>query len=210
MLAKKSTNIYITIRKEKSDRHGNTPVLLAVSSNKKVRYINSGIKIPPDQFDLKNQIVINNLNSNEINLYLSEKKTEIQKMILNYGLIGEKPQKIIDFLYKTDNKPGIIDFIRQIIGEKYRNENRKTGSLYETTLNNMVKSGLFKDFADLNVKNIELFKDYLVKNEVGETSQAIYLRNIHLNTFQYLHQNQQKETFLCQICKKFTNISPKM
>lgn len=75
--------IAIVFRKDKMNKKGLSPIHFRITKNRKPVYISTGIMVPKENWDEKNQKVKpNHKNSGRINSFLATKQTELYNMVL--------------------------------------------------------------------------------------------------------------------------------
>ena len=118
-------SVAVIYRKDKLNKKGLAPVHLRIIKDRKISYISSGIMLPEDNWDFKqNNIKSKHRNSKRLNSFLSNKFTELQDQVFEHETIlksltgrqlrdkiyGKKPTDFIIFAdkivegYNTDDK----------------------------------------------------------------------------------------------------------
>lgn len=162
--------VSIVFRKEKKNKKGKAPIHFRIIKDRKVRYISSGITIPIDQWDEKNdKVKSSNRNSGRLNSYIANKFAEIQDAVLGY----ETTTKDITSKELRDSVFGkrpvnFFPFAGEVL-EKYKIDG-KIGT-YHKNLSIIEK---LKKYKPSNLTFCEITPDFLSKYEV-------HLRQVHLN-----------------------------
>ena len=82
--------VTIVFRKDKFNKKEEAPIHFRIIKNRKSSYIASGIMIPKDHWDEKNnKVKSNHRNSARLNSYLSNKFTEIQDTVFEHETISK-------------------------------------------------------------------------------------------------------------------------
>lgn len=77
------SSISIVYRKDKLNKNGEAPIHFRIIKNRKVSYISSGIKIPENLWDAKNNRIKSKAqNSARLNSFINHKFTELQDQVL--------------------------------------------------------------------------------------------------------------------------------
>jgi len=184
MHAQKIPFIYLTIRNNKFSKTPDGQILhaiyLAVSHKRKIRYLNSGIKIRADQF--QNGLVINHPAEKELNIKLAEMIQNLHSFIYINQLFDLYPQEILDrYTVSQDNTTSFAIYTRQIADTMLRSGKYSTGTSLHQTLKALDKAGIkIVSFSDLTFNKLTEISMKWSGLGLKENSQGIYFRNIRL------------------------------
>ena len=162
---------------------GTGVIHLRVTAGRKVKYVNTGIYVMPDEWDNKHEggIVVKNRFAMKYNQILRETKDRIKAYEFRCRdagvpfLVGN-----IDKALKEDND-SFIDFIREDITADPRLA-FSTKNNHLSFINTVEGSGLFNGFSDINYENIELLDRYL-RNVRKMNPQTIAKRHTMLHGY---------------------------
>lgn len=155
-------------------------IFLAVSHKRKIRYLNSGIKVMASQFhDGK---VINHPAYKELNLTLQSMIQNLHSFIYINSLFDLYPQEILDrYNISQDNTTSFIIYTRLIADTMIRSGKYSTGTSLHTMLKALEKINVrIVSFSDITVQKLTDISQKWAEKGLKENSQGIYFRNIRL------------------------------
>ncbi len=147
-------SVAIVFRKDKMNKKGEAPIHFRIIKDRKVRYISSGIMLPEDHWDIKNnKIKSKHQNSARLNSFLSNKFAELQDQAFEHETIqksltskqlrdkiyGKKPTDFFAFAeesvqsYLNNGKVGTYDKNVSIIRKLKKYLNNKNISFQDIT-----------------------------------------------------------------------------
>jgi len=138
-------------------------VQVEVKLNNKKKYISTGVKLYPDQWK-KNQVV-NRVDAYELMNQINRSIKSIRSWIDKEQEAGEEFSfsKLDSFIEYSNNSSGsFIDFIEKRI--EIRTIKQSTKRQHRVLVSTLNDFGKIQSFADVTVKNIKLFDDYLKCN----------------------------------------------
>jgi len=170
-------------RKNQLNKNGKGSIELCLYQNRKRKYISTGIKVSPDQWDEKRQVINKKHNDAELlNYQIKERITNFETSKVEHLMKG----KSFSIHSITNNKApqdktSFIEFVR----EEVKNDQTlkyKTKQSHNNTVNKLLEYNKEVDikFDDVTYTFIDNFLNYLRKNKLA------------INTVHKLHKNIKK------------------
>jgi site-specific recombinase XerD len=151
------------------------------TENRKVNYINLGIKVKPSDFKdgrLKNEF----LNENEVVQKQIVKAEKIIIEMINEGFTGFPKFKEL-FEYKEKIKTNTLNqnfytYSEQLLNELLKNQKLGNYEVYKLTINKLKKYYYTLNFSDITVNFLEELKIKMTNEGLKGNSQSIFFRTI--------------------------------
>lgn len=185
IIMSKSIKIVYDRRKVAStERKG--AVEIEVYHNRKRKWIATGVHIYPHEW--RNGTVVKRSDAVILNLQIQEKYQEI------VSVVDEKNYDISNSI--SINIP-LCDWMENYVDSR-QDVSEQTKKIHRVTIRSMRRSGLFRKFSDLNVKNLKLFDTLIREHLKMQTSIYNYHKVIkayikiaiqlgHMNSDPYIH-----------------------
>jgi integrase len=184
MHAQKIPFIYLTIRKNTFSKASDGTILhaifLAVSHRRKIRYLNSGVKVRTDQ--LENSRVINHPAEQELNLKLTEMIQNLHAFIYMNNLFECTPQEILNRYQVSQEKTTSFEiYTRQLAGSMLKAGKYSSGTSLLTMLKALEKVKVkISGFRDLSLSKLNDIAEKWNKLGLKANTQGVYFRDIRL------------------------------
>lgn len=151
---------YVFDRKHNASADVKGVVELRITHQRKRKYITTGVKCFPSQWDAKKELVKASLQANEYNLLLTEMKKRTLKVIYEMTERGRIDLSAIPVLLRQESVDiTFTDYFYKRMKEKQVTE--LTHLSYGTTYNKLLEFGKIKFFSDINQRNIRAFGEWL-------------------------------------------------
>lgn len=164
---------------------------IAIIYKLKATYIPLGVKVLPKNWDSKQGKVVRQSDKDDINMYISNRKNEIDKLV--YGYINEhidftNVYKVKDrILYDLSNKTAVHKLKDEnLFAERFKKfalqkEADKTKSMYLFTLKRLTDFDPnigCKKFEEINKSYLVDFENFLALTSHSKNGRNVHLRNI--------------------------------
>ena len=161
---KKMASIATVLRLDKINKKGFAPVYFRIIKRRKIRYVNSNIKIESNHWDKKrSKVKSNHPNSNRLNSYLSTLFNELQDKVFeaetdNKGL---STADLKDHIFGKTS-PNFLEYADQYIEREYKSKGKyATYDRYRSSLKKL-KEHLGKKSLTFDELNVAFLKKYEV------------------------------------------------
>lgn len=154
-------------------------VELRITYNRKQKFASTGITCYPNQWNVKNECVINSSDSDELNAILIKLRQKTLQIIGKMTENGLYDINAIPTILKQESVDiTFVDYVYRRIQKKKVSEN--THRTYITMYNKLVEYGKLTYFSDITQKNIRNFSEWLhnyswnEKDKYGKTIKRTY------------------------------------
>ncbi len=184
MHAEKIPFLYLTIRKNgvmENEENGILhTVFLAVSHQRQIRYLNTGVKVLQNQ--LVNNQVIDHPAALELNLKLNDMIQELYSFIYRYSLYDSSPQEILNrYKYLRVNTTSFQIYATRTADAMLQAGKYKSGTSLISTLNALRKIDVnIHGFSDLTVQKCNVINSRWEEIGLKINTRGVYFRNIRL------------------------------
>lgn len=169
-------------RKKKSNQTTPGLVQIEVYYKGKRKFISTGVKVLPSEWDSENKIVLGSNSDFNNNYLIGNMKKRIEEHIIDISRKGEEFSFTILDNVISGNIYSDMSFHRYVLERiTKRKIKESTSNKLMTLYNHIERFGKFKRFSDLSAQNIKLFDEYLYENNISKTS--IYERHKQLKSF---------------------------
>jgi integrase len=150
---------YVFDRKHRAGKDKKGTVDLRMSFDKRQKFIGTGVRVFPYQWDAKREQVIG-LCAAEYNTILAEMKAKVLRIISNMTQSGRIDIDAIPQMLKQEGVDmTFLDYVYKRMSAKKVTEH--THRSYVTLLNKLWEFGKIKYFSDITQKNIRAFHEWL-------------------------------------------------
>lgn len=172
-------SVAVIYRKDKLNKKGLAPVHFRIIKDRKISYISSGIMLPEDNWDFKqNNIKSKHRNSKRLNSFLSNKFTELQDQVFEHETILKSltGRQLRDKIY--GKKPTDFIIFADKIVEGYNTDDKfRTYNKNKSTI-----AKLKKYLNGVNISFNDVTPEFLAKYET-------HLKDIYNNSINTIHKD---------------------
>ncbi len=159
-----SIKVKVVLRKEKTNKSGTHPINIRITQNKRIKYFPTGISLPIDAWDDKNQRILPDYTSSAaLQTKIDEKRLYIEKQIIRMEMSDDPAN--IDTVSNTTHKSGgytIGGYFEKKISEHTNKGKIGTASKYRSCLSLLKKCNpICIEFDKISVSYINTFTNYL-------------------------------------------------
>lgn len=156
------------------------PVELRITYLGKQKYLSTGVRVLPSEWDKQNLEVKRRADSAQLNTMLFSFKSEVLEVVMSlYKENALDLSKLKECLKHKDSGESFLDFIEQRIEE--RNDVAKgTTRRWKAWLTQMRKWGKIKSFSDVTEQNIYALTEYLNSRKLKQSTICGYHKNMKL------------------------------
>ena len=168
---------FIFNRKDTLNKHGKALIQLRLTKGSTQKFVSTGIYVTPNCWDDDNQEVKRAPNKIELNKYLSDFKSKIEKEEFKQIRDGKELDfnRIKEILDDTP-EGSFLKFFEREAG----NSGRSDGTInnYNTCLSHVKKFGKIRTYADITFDNIVEFDHYLKKKNLSKATPHLLASNL--------------------------------
>jgi integrase/recombinase XerD len=173
----------VLLRKSKLLKNGEHPIVLRIIKDRKVKFIFTGLSCPEKLWDYReNKPSKKHPNKFELDLFISKKISESQKVILNL----ENDQKdysaeLIKKQYKSySRKITVFKFIDEIVADLIKANKIGNASAYKDCKRALSRFRNERDlnFSDIDVSFLKKFERSFSERNVTGNSISVYMRSL--------------------------------
>lgn len=185
-----TTKLYFDKRFTKGDEAKQAPIKIVITRKGTTALIGTDIKVFPNQWDAKKQIVVNHENAKRINLYISKFKVRIETIIMEieesgqvYGMNASKVKDhIMSILNPQEEENDGTLFVRRYMQFAERKNAKTSRRIYLNTLAKIrqfdrnIDKLHFEDIDRRWLMDFDYFLEHTLKNVAN--TRAICFHNI--------------------------------
>lgn len=156
-------------RKKKASKHQKGKLDLRITYERKQKFISTGISIYPDNWDERNQEVVNSFEAIELNSILQSQRRRVYKIIAEMDEAGKFDIDAIPTLLRGEKvNLTFLDYVFLRIEKSPVSKGTK--AKYISLFNKLSEFGGIKFFRDVTEKNIRDFDEWLKNRSWSETN----------------------------------------
>lgn len=157
-----------------------SPVELRVTYCGKQKYLSTGVKVKPSEWDKANEVVKRRSDAVTLNAMLFDFKSKVLSVVMDLHKRNALDLSTLsDVLRHKDSDTSFLDFIEKRIEER---SDAKDGTRrkWSAWLNQMKEWGKIKSFSDVTKENIYALSDYLRQRGLKQSTICNYHKSLKL------------------------------